>query len=62
VKDQDNGPFETGLKLDQILWSAYNKTIASNTSDVSEVQIDLPSNYLSVGEFNGSLIFWAETA
>ncbi len=62
VEDQDNGPFETGLKLDQILWSAYNKIIGSNTSEVSEVQIDLPSNYSSVGEFNGSLIFWAETA
>jgi hypothetical protein len=62
VEDQDNGPFEIGLKLDQILWSAYNKVIGSNTSETSEVQIDLPGNYSSVGEFNGSLIFWAEPA
>jgi hypothetical protein len=61
VEDQENGPFETGLELDQILWSAYNKIIASKTSETSQVQLDLPGNYSSVGEFNGSLIFWAET-
>ena len=62
VEDQDDGPFNTGLMLDQNKCSDYSKTIASNTSETSEAQLDLPGNYSSTGQFNGSLIFWAEAA
>ncbi|AKB51186.1 hypothetical protein MSBRW_1933 [Methanosarcina barkeri str. Wiesmoor] len=62
VEDQDDGPFNTGLMLDQNKCSDYSKTIASNTSETSEAQLELPENYSSTGQFNGSLIFWAEAA
>jgi len=62
VNDQENGPFVTGLLLDQNIWSSYSKTIAADSSETSEVQLDLPLNYSSSGQFQGSLIFWAEAA
>ena len=62
VEDQDDGPFNTGLMLDQNKCSDYSKTIASNTSETSEAKLELPENYSSTGQFNGSLIFWAEAA
>jgi len=62
VNDQEKGPFVTGLLLDQNIWSSYSKTIAADSSETSEVQLDLPLNYSSSGQFQGSLIFWAEAA
>jgi len=62
VNDRENGPFETGLLLDQSIWSSYSKVIAAESSETSEVQLDLPLNYSSTGQFQGSLIFWAEAA
>jgi hypothetical protein len=62
VNDPENGPFETGLLLDQSIWSSYSKVIAAESSETSEVQLDLPLNYSSTGQFQGSLIFWAEAA
>jgi len=62
VEDQDDGPFSTGLMLDQNKCSEYSKTIASNTSETTKAQLDIPENYSSTGQFNGSLIFWAEAA
>ncbi|WP_269852173.1 hypothetical protein [Methanosarcina horonobensis] len=29
VDDQENGPFKTGLLLDQSIWSSYSKIIAA---------------------------------
>ncbi|WP_204245337.1 DUF3344 domain-containing protein [Methanosarcina horonobensis] len=62
VDDQENGPFKTGLLLDQSIWSSYSKIIAAKNSVTSEAQLDLPLNYSSTGQFQGSLIFWAEAA
>ncbi len=62
VEDQDDGPFSTGLMLDQNKCSEYSKTISSNTSETTKAQLDIPENYSSTGQFNGSLIFWAEAA
>nr|WP_048065210.1 DUF3344 domain-containing protein [Methanosarcina acetivorans] len=62
VDDQENGPFITGLLLDQSIWSSYSKVIAAESSETSEAQLDLPVNYSSTGQFQGSLIFWAEAA
>ncbi|WP_226990811.1 DUF3344 domain-containing protein [Methanosarcina acetivorans] len=62
VVDQEDGPFETGLLLDQSIWSSYSKIIAAESSETSEAQLDLPANYPSTGEFQGRLLFWAEAA
>jgi hypothetical protein len=62
VDDRENGPFETGLLLDQNIWSSYSKDIAAEGSVTSEAQLGLPLNYSSTGQFQGSLIFWAEAA
>ena len=62
VKDQEKGPFITGLFIDKGIWSSYSKVIAADSSETSQVQLDLPVNYSSTGQFQGSLIFWAEAA
>jgi hypothetical protein len=62
VDDQANGPFNKGLTLDQNKCCAYSKVITSNASATSKVQLDLPEDYSSSGQFNGSLILWAEAA
>ena len=62
VEDQENGPFNTGLMFDQNKYSDYSKIIASNASETPKVQLVLPENYSSKGQFNGSLILWAEAA
>ncbi|WP_231589810.1 DUF3344 domain-containing protein [Methanosarcina siciliae] len=62
VDDQENGPFITGLLLDQSIWSSYCRIIAAESSETSEAQLDLPLNYSSTGQFQGCLIFWAEAA
>ncbi|AKB79427.1 cell surface protein [Methanosarcina horonobensis HB-1 = JCM 15518] len=62
VDDQEAGPFETGLLLDNSIWSSYSKVIAAESSVTSEAQLALPANYPSTGQFRGSLLFWAEAA
>ncbi|MDI9395109.1 MAG: DUF3344 domain-containing protein [Euryarchaeota archaeon] len=62
VKDQEKGPFMTGLFIDNGIWSSYSKFIAVDRPETAQVYLDLPVNYSSSGQFQGSLIFWAEAA
>jgi hypothetical protein len=62
VYDRENGPFAKGLLLDQNIWSSYCKILAAESSETSDVQLDLPLNYSSTGEFQGTLSLWAESA
>ena len=62
VHDQENGPFATGLLLDQNIWSNYSKVLAAESAETSQAQLDLPLNYSSTGQFQGTLSLWAEAA
>jgi hypothetical protein len=62
VYDQENGPFAKGLLLDQNIWSSYSKVLGADCSETSQAQLDLPLNYSSSGQFQGTLSLWAEAA
>ena len=62
VADTANDLFVDGFLLDSGVWSAYNTSIAATGSDTTVALLDVPVDYIGVGDKEGTLVFWAQKA
>ena len=62
VTDTANNLFVDGLLLDSGVWSAYNTSIAATDSDTAVALLEVPVDYIGVGDKEGTLVFWAQKA
>jgi hypothetical protein len=60
VADTANNLFMDGFLLDSGVWSIYNTSIAAAGSDTAVALLDVPVDYIGVGDKEGTLVFWAQ--
>jgi len=62
VTDNADDLYVTGLKLDDKIWSLFEKVILENQFATCQATLTVPEYYSRIGEQTGTLIFWASEA
>ena len=60
VTDSSDDLYKRGLWIDDDFRPDYEKTVQKDRTATSEIVLKVPSNYVSTGNINGTMILWVE--
>ena len=60
VTNSSDDLYKKGIWIDNTFWPDYEKTVPKNQTVTSEIVLKVPSDYVSTGNVNGTMILWVE--
>jgi len=60
ITDESDDLYKNGIWIDDEFWPDYEKEIAAGETVSSDVVLKVPSDYISVGNVEGTMILWVE--